>query len=227
MAITTFPHGPLTQLASNLWVVTAPTSQGLDRKMSVARGRDGALLLYDDLWLDEPTFAQLDALGPVAVIFVPSYLHDFDGERFAQRYPKARLCGSRATVQKLRWKGMVEFEPSMAPAGVVVEPIPGVARAEMVGRVQHPEGGESLVFSDALFNIPREKAGLITRLMGSAGPLHMSPLGRLFLLKDRKAFHEYLEAQSRRDDLRHLVVGHGEVISKDVNLALAGAAARL
>jgi hypothetical protein len=125
---------------------------------------------------------------------------------------------------------MVEFEPSMAPGGIEIQAIPGVARVESVCRVRHPEGGESLVFNDALFNLPHGKGlkGLALRLSGSSGPLHMSPLGRLFLLRDRQAFRAFLEEQSRRDDLRSLVVGHGEVLSReDVQAALAGAAARL
>ncbi len=233
MAIETYPHGPLQRLASNCWRVTAPTSQGLDRTMVVAAGQGppGApapLLVHDPLWLDEATFGELDALGVVTTIFVPGWLHDFDVERFAERYPAARPCAFPATVARLKRPRLVPFEAALAPRGVTIERIPGV-KAEAVCEVRHPEGGASLVFNDALFNIPHRRGGrgLMLRLLGSSGPLHMSPLGRMFLLKDRAAFRAYLERQAARDDLRHVVVAHGELVSGDVRRQLAAAAARL
>lgn len=54
----------------------------------VAHGDDGTLLNYDALRLDESTFAPLDALESVKTLFVPSHLHDFDGELLGRRYPK-------------------------------------------------------------------------------------------------------------------------------------------
>ena len=229
MAIITHPHGPLTQLAQNLWYVTARTSQGIDRKMSVIRGADGELVLHDCLWLDDKTFAELDALGKVTTIFVPSWLHDFDGQRFAERYPTAHLCGLPATLKRLhKWKRLEPFQPAWLPKCVTMTQLPGLRQNEAVFEVQHPEGGASQIYCDALFNMPHGKGfkGWVFRVLGSSGPLRMTPIGRL-LLKDRKAYVAWLRAQGARSDLRHIIVGHGRVASENLPTLLMEAADRL
>lgn len=229
MAIITYPHGPLVALGSNAWVVSAKTSQGIDRKMTVARAPDGALLLHDALWLDERTFAEFDALGKVRTILVPSWLHDFDGQRFAARYPEATLCSTPTACKRLRWPRLVEWKPELAIPGVYVTPLPGLRMDEFVCEIRHPEGGVTLVFTDALFNMSHGKGlrGWVFRVAGSTGPLHMTPIGRMFLLKDRRVFKRYLEEQAARDDVKNIVVGHGRLIQEGARAALAGAAARL
>lgn len=228
MAITTFPHGPIQRLGSSAWVVQAPTSQTLPRTMVVARGTDGALFVHDPLRLDDARFAELDRLGPVRAIFVPSFLHDFDAEAFAARYPAAVLCAMRGTIAKLKWPNLVPLEPAHVPPGITVERIPGV-KGEVVVEVRHADGGVTLVFNDALFNLPHQPGwrGLVLRALGSSGPLHMSPIGRLFLLKDRAAFRGWLEAQAARSDLRNVVVAHGDLVLERAGEKLAAAAARL
>ncbi len=228
MAIVTYTPEPARELASNLWLVTAKTSQKLDRKMAVAKGADGTLFVHDPLWLPDDAFARLDAWGRVGAIFVPSWLHDFDAEAYAARYPGARLCGPPAAVKKLKWPGLVEFDASMAPSSVSVAAIPGV-KSERSCAVTHPEGGVTLIVNDALFNMPHRRGagGLFLRLLGSTGPLHMSRLGRMFLLTDRAAYARWLREWAARTDLRHVVMAHGHVVSEDVPAALAAAAARL
>lgn len=230
MTIVTHPHGPLTQLADNLWLVRAPTSMGtLDRHMSVARGNAGSLFLFDQLWLDDATFAQLDALGPVRTLFVPNYLHDFDGEAFAARYPAATLCAFPTTVRKLGWPMLREVEPSMVPAPVTLRPLPGLKAYEPVCEVRHADGTATQIYNDALFNIPHGSgfAGALVRWMGSSGHFHMSPLGRLLLLRDKAAFRGWLLEQAARPELRRVIMAHGEPVETDLAARLRDAANRL
>jgi hypothetical protein len=94
---------------------------------------------------------------------------------------------------------------------------------------RHPEGGTTLVFNDALFNMPHGSGprGWMFRAMGSSGPLHMPLLARLFLLRDRAAFRSFLLSEAAREGIRHLVVAHGLVVSGNVGDPLKAAAARL
>jgi hypothetical protein len=228
MAIRTYPHGPLKQLASNLWVVSAKTSQGIDRKMTVARSPHGDLFLHDALWLDDKTFLELDGLGRVATVFVPSFLHDFDGQRFADRYPGAHFCAMPATRKRLKWPRLMAFETSMAPAGITITELPGLRINEVVAEVQHPEGGISQIYTDALLNLAHGKGarGWFFRMIGSTGPLHMTPIARL-LLRNKAAFKRWLADQGTRKDIKHVIVGHGRVVSDDVSALLTAAAERL
>lgn len=230
MRIVTYPHGPLRALADNLWLVEAPTSMGaMDRKMTVARGDDGRLFLFDALWLDDATFAQLDALGPVGVIFVPNWLHDFDGEALQQRYPTARLCAFPATSRRLGWTHLEEFTPAMAPAPITLRTLPGVRSSEAVCEVRHPDGTATQIYCDALFHVPHGGgvSGSIMRLIGSTGQFHMSPLARWLLLRDKAAFRGWLESQAVRPDLCRIICGHGLTLEADIPAQLRAAAARL
>ncbi len=208
----TFPHDPLTQLADNLWLVRAATSMGtLDRKMCVIRGDDGGLLLHDQLWLDDASFAALDALGPVRTLYVPCWLHDFDGDAFAARYPAADLVGFAGTVRRLRWPRLREIDRSSLPSCATITPLPGLKAHEAVCEVRHADGTVTQIYNDALFHIPHGTGlpGAIVRMMGSSGHFHMSPFGKMMLLRDKAAFRAWLEAQAARPEVRRVIMAHG------------------
>ena len=99
-------HGPLEQLADNIWRVQgAVPGMSLKRTMTVVRRADGSLLLHSPIALDEVHQQKLDALGTVAVIVVPNAGHRLDVPGYKARYPNVVVfCprGGRRKSQK-RW----------------------------------------------------------------------------------------------------------------------------
>src|SRR5580765_7323330 len=101
------PYGPITQLEENLWTVTGSFDipfNPLKRVMTIVRREDGKLVLHGLIALDEKTQAEVEALGEVAHLVVPSGFHRADAGRYRARYSNARMyapTGGRARVDKI------------------------------------------------------------------------------------------------------------------------------
>ena len=89
------------------------------------------------------------------------------------------------------------------------------------------DGSQALVMTNALFNLgdkpPTGLGGTLLRAMGSVGPLGMSRIGRLLLLKNADQWSGYLNGLAQIENLRVLCVGHGEAITTDLAQTLEGA----
>src|SRR5262245_49018604 len=96
---TVLPHQPLEKLADNLWRVEGTMPDGRTRRvMSVAKMRDGRLVIHNAIALEEPLMAELEAFGTPAVLVVPNAYHRQDAKIFKDRYPALRVhCPRGAT----------------------------------------------------------------------------------------------------------------------------------
>ena len=77
------PHGQLTKVDDNVWTVTGTIHMPVgdfERRMTVARLRDGGLVVYSAIALDEPQMARLDSLGRMAWLVVPGDDHRLDAK---------------------------------------------------------------------------------------------------------------------------------------------------
>ena len=197
--------------------------------MVIYRLPDGRLWLHSVIALDEAGMAQLDALGPVAFVVVPSRLHRLDAPVFAERYPEAKVvCAAEARVAVAAVVEVDEVvEEALRGTGVVVHKPGGLVPGERVYELP-VEGGVVLVFCDALFNVPHLPGcgGWVMRLLGSSGFFGTTRIGRA-LTTDLAAWRGWLEEQSRRPDIVAISVAHGDPIVHDAAARLAEAAARL
>jgi hypothetical protein len=78
-------------------------------------------------------------------------------------------------------------------------------------------GGVSLVFADAVFNMPHLPGfhGFVLRhITGSSGGPRVSRVARLLLIKDKAAFAAHLERLAT-PDLQRVIVAHHQTISDD------------
>ncbi|MCB9670969.1 MAG: hypothetical protein H6734_15925 [Alphaproteobacteria bacterium] len=224
------PHGELRELVPGLWQVEGTLSRGpLPRNMVVARLPDGRLWLHSVVAMDDARQAQLEALGSVAFIVVPSGMHRADAGVYAERYPDARVvcpAAAREAVEKVvRVHGTCEDE--LPAAGVHCVKPAGLKPDELVYEVP-VAGGVALVFCDALFNLPDKPGcgGMIMRLMGSSGFFGTTRLGRM-LMSDMAGWKAWLLETAERDDLRALSVAHGDPIVDRCGDRLREAAGRL
>jgi hypothetical protein len=223
------PHGPLVQLADNLWRVEGDLPRmSLKRCMTIVRRADGKLIIYNAMALDEPTQDEVEALGEIAVVLVPSAYHRMDAPRYRARYPEARfLCppGGRKRIEEVaQCDG--DFREFEADEVVSLRVLDGIKGAEGVLKVVSSDG-VTLVFNDAFFNVPHAGGfgGLVMRAIGSSGGPKVTRIFRTFVLKDKQAFRANLEELAQTPDLVRLIPAHGHVVDSDAASTLQSVAA--
>lgn len=227
------PHGPLTLLDDGLWRVEGSLEGGvpLKRVMTVARRTDGSLVVHNAIALEQDEMMALDALGPVRFIVVPNGFHRLDAPLFKQRYPEAKVVapvGSKKKVEQVVPVDLV-YEDFPSDEAVELRTLSGFGGAEGVMIVKST-GGASLVFNDAVFNMPHVpglQGFVLKHVTKSTGGPCVSNVVRLFLLKDKAAFRADLEALAKTPNLRRIVMSHHEVIDQDAAEALTKIAATL
>jgi hypothetical protein len=223
------PHGALEQLDTNLFTVKGEIKlKALGRRMVVVRDSEGGLFIHNAIMLED--FAPLDALGEVRAIFVPNRFHDIDAGRMHERYPRARLAALPAARKKLEKKFPALETLDRSPSCAKITPLPGLKGDESVMEVEGA-GGVTLVYTDALFNLPHGSglSGALLKMIGTSGGFKMSVIGRLAFLADRRAFRAHLEAQAARTDVERVIVSHGDAVTGNdaVRAAFARAAEAL
>lgn len=224
------PHRPLEQLSPRLWRVEGDLPSGpLRRVMAVARLSDGGLVLHNAIALEEPAMKELEALGRVAWIVVPNGFHRIDAPRFAKRYPEAKvICppGGKGRIGPVV-RVDADYRDFPGDPHVSFEVLEGTKGAEGV-MIVRDEDGTSLVFNDAIFNMPHPSGFsgfLMKHVMQSSGGPRVSRLGKLFLVKDKGAFRAHLERLAKTPDLRRFLVAHHETVSDEAARVLRDVAA--
>ncbi|QRK11315.1 hypothetical protein JQX13_15295 [Archangium violaceum] len=212
------PHGPIEQLAENLWRVEGSLKgMSLKRVMTVVRTRDGSLVIHSAIALAEQEQRKLEALGTPSVLLVPNRAHRLDAPAYKKRYPALRVFAPRGGR-----KGVEE----VVPVDGTYEDFPGddTVRLETLKGVGEEEGamlvrssdGTTVVLNDVVFNMDRKKDPLgwfFTTVLGSAPGPRVSRLSKLLFVKDRKALRAELERLAALPDLVRLIVAHEKVAS--------------
>jgi hypothetical protein len=215
------PHGPLTAIDDNLWTVVGrihmPVGE-FERRMTVARLRDGGLVIYSAIALDEPGMQQLEDLGRMAWLVVPGDDHRLDAKIWLQRYPRMRVAApAGARERALEVVPVESTSPDFGDANVQWITVPGTREHESALAVRGARG-TTLIVNDLIANIRHEHgfSGWLLRLMGFAGDQPNIPrVRRLAMVKDSEALREQLLAWSEIADLHCILVSHGEPIVDD------------
>ena len=229
------PHGPLVQLAENLWRVEAPLhgEGSLTRCMVVVRVPDGRLLIHNGIAMDEAQQTALEGLGEPTWLVVPNGWHRIDAARYKARYPSIRVVGPAGARRQI--------ERKVALDATFADPLEGVGdavRLEHLAGTREREGvvlartgdGVTAVFNDAIFNLEMRKGVfwfVYGRLLGAAGRPTVTPLIRLFLLRDKRAFAAHLRRIADEPGLRRVLVAHGRPIEEDAPRVLREIATRI
>jgi hypothetical protein len=226
-------HGPLEQLADNLWRVAGSLpGMSLKRTMTVVRRADGSLLLHSPIALDEPRRQQLEALGAVAVIVVPNAGHRLDAPAYKARYPGVVTFCPRGGRSKIEEVITVDgtYDDYADDGAVRFEHLDGVANSEGAMIVRSADG-VSVVLNDVVMNMDKKKDLLgyfFTTVLGSAPGPRVSRLARMVYVKDQPALRRHLERLATTPDLQRLIVSHEKVASgPDAAAALREAATYL
>lgn len=225
-------HGPIEKLSDRLWRVEAQLGgMPMKRVMAIARRADGTLVIHNGIALGDPEMAEIEAWGKVGTLIVPNGYHRLDAKVFHDRYPTARvLCpaGAKAKVEQVVATDG-SYDDLADDGAVSLETLDGTKQREGVMIVRAGDG-VSLVFNDAVFNMPHGSGVsgfMLRRITGSTGGPKVSRLMKLLAIADKAAFRAHLERLAALPELRRIVVSHHETIVTDPAGTLRQVAATL
>lgn len=227
------PHGKLTALDENLLTVVGELKMPLaefPRRMTIARLRDGRLVIYSAIALDEPEMAALERFGVPSFLVVPSDRHRMDAKIWKQRYPKLVVLtpdGARDKVSEVVAVDATAFD--FRDSTVRFFTVPGTDGHEAALIVSGPEG-PSLVVNELIWNVDNKPGfgGWLLKIAGFTGPEpQIPPISGLIDIKDKPALREQLEQWSKIYALRRIIVSHGDIIEDHPKQVLATLAEQL
>lgn len=214
---TVLPHGPLTQLSGNLWRVEGSLpGMTLKRTMTVVRLSTGELLLHSVIALSEPTMRELLALGDVAYAVMPNAGHRLDAPAYRARFPRLRFFTPAGGIDDAR-VAVPDVEPigAMPPDPAArFETLDGIKNAAEAAMIVRSSDGTTVVLCDTVHHMDpkRDLVGwVMTTMMGSVGPAHVSRAVKHWYVTDAAAFRAHLERLARTPDLVRFIVNHEKV----------------
>jgi hypothetical protein len=226
------PHGALTPLEENIQTVEGEIAMPIGnmcRRMTLVRLRDGRLVVFSAISLDEHRMRSVEAFGEPAFLIVPNAHHRLDAKAWKERYPAIRVVAPEGARDKIGEVVAVDATNTVfGDPNVVLLTVPGTKLQESALEITTPFG-ITLVLNDIVGNIRGAHGfgGWMLRLMGFAGDApHVPAPVKLAIVADKAA----LAAQLRRwagMALKRIVVSHGEIIDRDPQGALQTLAATL
>ncbi|MBM4365360.1 MAG: hypothetical protein FJ102_04045 [Deltaproteobacteria bacterium] len=219
---TVLPHEPLVELASNLWRVEGKMEGGTRRTMTLARLKDGRIVINNAIALEDELMAKIDQWGEVAAILVPNAFHRQDVRIMHERYPNAKVFAPARAIGAA--KKATEIAGSFADA-----PQDATVRISHVGGMKEREGvievssdnGVTQVYCDVLLNMP-PMSGFFGFLLHPTGQFSVPRFMRWFMVSKTAETRAHLERLASTDGLRRIIPGHGNDIVGDDNGRGAG-----
>jgi hypothetical protein len=217
-------HKPIEKFDDRVWRVEAPIEgKPLSRVMTIARRADDRLVLHSVIPLGDEAMAEIEAWGEPAFLVVPNAYHRLDAPAYKERYPHMEVLCPPGAVDAVGKAVEVDgvYEEFSDDEHVRLETLAGVDLAEGVMRVDGD--GTTLVFNDAIFNMPHVggfQGFMLRYLTASSGGPRISRLTRWLLVDEASALAEELERYAEIEDLRRIIVSHHEVIDEDPSQVL-------
>jgi hypothetical protein len=221
-------HDRIQKLEENLWAVAGALPRGpMNRRMSIVRLADGSLLFHNAVPLDDASMREVEAFGRPAFLAVPNGFHRLDVHAWKGRYPQLTVVCPPGARERVAKAVPVDGGWDLLPRDGTLEsaPLEGSRWQEAALAVRHGARA-SLLFGDTVMNIPHG-AGLVLRLIGSSGGPKVTPVARLFTVRNARALAAHLERLAATPGLVRLVPSHGELVEGDAGAVLRGVAARL
>jgi hypothetical protein len=224
---TVLPHKPIVKLEENLWFVEGRLGN-IRRVMVVARLKDGRLVIWNAIALDEPEMKELEAWGTPAFLIVPNAFHRMDCKIWKQRYPQLTVIAPPAAKDKVAKVVAVDRTEGDFGDDSVRFSAPAPTKGRDAVLEVKSQGGTTLVVNDLIFN-QRDQPGVggfFFRMLGFTGPKpRVVPVVRLFVVKDKPGLKAWLEAEAQKPHKR-LIVSHGDIVEPAAQ-ALRDAAASM
>jgi len=226
---TVLPHGKLTRINERIFTAVGELKMPLlelPRRMTVVRLKSGELAIFSAIALREPDMAELEALGRPAFLIVPSERHRLDAPGYAQRYPGITVVAPRGGLEKVgEVVRVVTTTPDFGDTSVRYVEVAADSALEVDG-----DDGLTIIVNDLIGDIHGESGigGWLLRVMGFAGDdPHVPGPVKLTLGKRKSEVAQQFRRWAERDDLRRIVVSHGDSIEADPRGVLRTLAASL
>jgi hypothetical protein len=227
------PHGKLQQVSDDILSVVGEIRMPLTtfpRRMTVVRLKDGRLVIFSAVALDEKGMRQIEAFGCPAFMIVPNDHHRLDARMWKDRYPDLCVVAPKGSREKIEEEVPVDTtEPDFGDPDVALVTVPGTDEREAALEVTGSDG-LTLVLNDIVGNVRGEHGlgGWMLRKMGFAGDEpHVPGPVKLNMIEDKKALRAQLLRWAEGDSLRRILVSHGEEIDDDPRGKLRELAAEL
>ena len=223
---TVLPHGKLTLVDDNLLTVQGELHMPIGdfpRRMTVARLRDGRLVIYSAIALDEDEMQALERFGSPTFLVVPSDRHRMDAKIWKDRYPEARVvapAGVRKQVEEV--VPVDETAPNFGDPQVKFITVPGTEEHE-AALVVRTWSGTTLIVNDLIWNLDDRPGfgGWLFRVLGFTGSEPRIPtMVELREIKDKDALRGQLERWARIPGLNRIIVSHGKIVTRDAPAVL-------
>jgi hypothetical protein len=218
---TVLPHGKLTQLEDNLFTVVGEVHMpagDFPRRMTVARLRDGRLVVFSAIALDEAEMRVLEDWGTPRFMIVPNERHRMDAKIWKDRYPGMLVIAPPGAREKVA--EIVSVDATSVDFGdpdVRFVTVPGTADMESALIVKTPTG-TTLVVNEIIWNVADRPGvgGFLFRIAGFTGDEPKIPkVTALTSIKDKRALRAQLEEWAGLEHLTRIVVSHGAIVEKD------------
>jgi hypothetical protein len=215
------PHGPLVNVADNIITAEGDVHMPvgtIHRRMTIVRLRDGRLIVWSAVSLDEEQMRSIERFGRPAYLIVPNPYHRMDARAWKERYPDMRVVAPEGAQEKV-----AEVVPVDATTATFEDPdvnfvtVPGTKGQEAALEIINPNG-VTLVLNDIVANIRDVHgfSGWMLKLMGFAGDEPHVPITiRMMLIENKKALAAQLLRWAGIATLRRIIVSHGEIIEDD------------
>ena len=215
------PHGALTPVEDNILTVEGEVRMpvgNMHRRMTLVRLKDGRLVVFSAISLDENEMRQVEAFGAPAFLIVPNAHHRLDAKAWKDRYPAIRVIAPEGARDKVQQAVPVDATTvDFGDPDIVFLTVPGTQRQEAALEITAP-AGITLVLNDIVGNI-RDASGFggwLLRLMGFAGDApHVPAPVKLAIVTDKAALAKQLLRWAELSGLKRIIVSHGEIITRD------------
>lgn len=217
---TVLPHGKLTAVDDNLLTVVGdlPMPAGdFPRRMTVARLRDGRLVVFSAIALDEAEMKVLEAWGRLSFLIIPNERHRKDARIWKDRYPQMVVVappGARKQADEVVPVDATSIDFGDASVRFVV--VPGTEERE-AALVVETNSGTTLVLNEIIWNVADRPGvgGWLFHVVGFTGDQPKIPtFVAMKSIKDKPALAAQLRSWAALDGLNRLIVSHGDIVSQ-------------
>lgn len=216
-----FPHRPLEKLEANLWRVEGdlPNGNGT-RVMTIARMRDGGLMIHNAIALEEPLMKEIEGFGKPAWLVVPNGFHRLDAGVYKNRYPDLKVAAPAGSRKKAAQVVNVDatFADAASDDDVRLFHLEGTKDSEGIMEVKS-EGKTTLVFTDAVNNLPK-MGGFFGYILAPTGQPSVPRIARWLMIKDKPTFRSHIEKMADTAALHRVIVAHGRMLSDEPSRTL-------
>lgn len=195
----------------------------LGRRVAIARGAVGQLVVFSPLHLSDQSEAEIKRIGEIAAFVLSSRFHDGFYEEYFSRFRETRfLAGPASLEDHSRWP-LTMLQPDLPELeGFSYELLQGMPRVQEHVFLHH--ASRTLIVADAFFNLPTANKWVIRLLMRAADMGGKPRPSRMFraLIRSRLAFSISLR-KVLEWDFDRIVPGHGDVINSGAKEVLQNA----